>query len=87
MNPVETRTPSSRGPLILLLFAAATALSGCGQPSSAAVGKGSGQGLAIARSIVVEQHQGEIDFTSVAGEGTIFCIRIPVDAAEDSEAA
>ena len=46
------------------------------------VGKGSGQGLAIARSIVVEQHGGDIDFVSTLGEGTTFRIRIPLESAE-----
>ena len=46
------------------------------------VGKGSGQGLAIARSIVVEQHGGEIDFTSTLGEGTEFQVRIPLEMVE-----
>jgi signal transduction histidine kinase len=52
------------------------------------VGKGSGQGLAIARSIVVEQHGGDIDFTSTIGEGTTFRIRLPLELPEaKSEAA
>ncbi len=46
------------------------------------VGKGSGQGLAIARSIVAEQHGGEIDFASTLGEGTTFRIRVPLELAE-----
>jgi signal transduction histidine kinase len=40
------------------------------------VGRGSGQGLAIARSIV-EAHGGTIGFESVEGRGTTFRIRIP----------
>jgi len=42
------------------------------------VGKGTGQGLAIARSIVVEKHHGTITFDSVAGRGTTFTIRLPI---------
>jgi signal transduction histidine kinase len=42
------------------------------------VGKGTGQGLAIAYSVVVDKHEGEIFFDSVEGEGTTFIIRIPV---------
>jgi two-component system NtrC family sensor kinase len=41
------------------------------------IGKGTGQGLAIARSIVVDKHEGSIDFESVVGEGTTFIIRLP----------
>ena len=42
------------------------------------VGRGTGQGLAIARSIVVESHRGALDFTTRAGCGTSFIIRLPV---------
>jgi signal transduction histidine kinase len=38
---------------------------------------GKGQGLAIARSIIVDKHAGSIDFESVIGEGTAFVIRLP----------
>jgi two-component system NtrC family sensor kinase len=44
-----------------------------------AVGKGSGQGLAIARSIVVSKHHGSLTFASEAGKGTTFMIRLPID--------
>ncbi|HEY4058377.1 MAG TPA: ATP-binding protein [Kofleriaceae bacterium] len=44
------------------------------------VGKGSGQGLAIARSIVVGKHGGELDVRSASGVGTTFTIRLPVAA-------
>lgn len=43
------------------------------------VGKGTGQGLAIARFIVVDKHQGVLKFTSEPGPGTTFYIRLPVD--------
>jgi signal transduction histidine kinase len=43
------------------------------------VGKGSGQGLAIARSIVVTKHGGSLTFESEVGKGTTFTIRLPVD--------
>lgn len=42
------------------------------------VGKGTGQGLAIAHSIVVEKHHGTIDFETTPGEGTTFIVRIPL---------
>ena len=42
------------------------------------VGKGTGQGLSIARAIVVERHAGRLDVTSEVGVGTEFVIRLPV---------
>lgn len=44
-----------------------------------AVGKGTGQGLAIARSIVVGKHHGSITFNSEVGVGTTFIIKIPLE--------
>jgi len=41
------------------------------------VGRGTGQGLAIARSVVA-RHGGSITFTSTVGRGTTFCVRVPV---------
>ena len=45
------------------------------------VGKGTGQGLALARSIVVEKHGGSLTFESEVGKGTTFYIRIPMTKA------
>jgi two-component system, NtrC family, sensor kinase len=45
------------------------------------VGRGTGQGLALARSVIVDRHAGTLDFESTVGEGTCFKIRIPVDGA------
>ena len=42
------------------------------------LGKGTGQGLSIARGTVVHRHRGTIDFTTKAGEGTTFTVQIPV---------
>ena len=42
------------------------------------VGRGTGQGLAIARNVVVEKHGGTIDVESEAGAGTSFIIRLPI---------
>jgi PAS domain S-box-containing protein len=42
------------------------------------VGKGTGQGLAIARSIVVDRHGGAIDVSSVVGEGTTITVSLPL---------
>ncbi len=41
------------------------------------VGQGSGQGLALCRSIVVQEFHGSIAVTSEIGVGTTFTIRIP----------
>lgn len=43
------------------------------------IGKGTGQGLAIARSVVVDKHGGSIDFETEDGKGTTFVIRLPHD--------
>jgi PAS domain S-box-containing protein len=43
------------------------------------IGKGTGQGLAIARSVVVDKHGGTIDFETEEGKGTTFIIRLPRD--------
>lgn len=74
---------------------------GCGIPESIrdrifdpffttkAVGKGTGQGLAIAHRVVVEHHRGTIALDSEVGRGTTFKIRLPIEcraAAEDEPA-
>ena len=43
------------------------------------VGRGTGQGLAIARAIVVEKHDGTLDFKTETGKGTTFVIRLPIN--------
>jgi PAS domain S-box-containing protein len=64
--------------------------SGCGIPenirgkifepffTTKEVGRGSGQGLAIARNIVVERHGGSLTFDTEVGRGTTFHIRLPI---------
>lgn len=47
-------------------------------------GKGTGQGLAIAHSVIVKKHGGQIDLRSKVGRGTTFTIRLPISP-EDSE--
>ncbi len=42
------------------------------------VGKGTGQGLAIAYNTIVEKHNGVLTFESEVGKGTTFIIRLPV---------
>jgi two-component system, NtrC family, sensor kinase len=44
------------------------------------VGRGSGQGLAIARAIVVDKHSGRISVASTPGKGTCFTLRLPLGA-------
>jgi len=42
------------------------------------VGKGTGQGLTIARSLVVDKHGGTIAFETQPGKGTTFIVRLPI---------
>jgi signal transduction histidine kinase len=42
------------------------------------IGRGTGQGLAIARSAIVDKHGGTLTFTSEPGLGTIFRVSLPV---------
>ena len=51
------------------------------------VGKGTGQGLAIARTVVVEKHGGTLHFETELGRGTTFFIRLPIDGTASSSAA
>ncbi len=44
------------------------------------LGRGTGQGLAIARSVVVDKHQGELTFETTPGQGTTFHVRLPISA-------
>ena len=65
--------------------------SGCGIPAAIRdrifdpffttkeVGRGSGQGLTIARNIVVDKHFGSLTFESIPDKGTTFIILLPVD--------
>jgi two-component system NtrC family sensor kinase len=41
------------------------------------VGRGTGQGLAIARSIIVDRHGGSLTFETTTGRGTTFLVRLP----------
>ena len=71
---------------------------GCGIPAAVlprifdpffttkAIGKGSGQGLAIARS-VVKSHGGELSVASTFGQGTTFTITLPVGGSTNAVVA
>ena len=50
------------------------------------VGRGSGQGLAIARAVVVERHGGSLDFETSPDHGTTFFVRIPLACPRQSGA-
>lgn len=43
------------------------------------IGKGTGQGLAIAHSVIVQKHGGSIHFESEPGRGTTFILRLPFE--------
>lgn len=46
--------------------------------TSKKVGKGTGQGLAIAYNVIVEKHDGTINLETELGKGTTFIIRLPL---------
>ena len=45
------------------------------------VGRGSGQGLAIARTVIHDKHGGTLRFDTELGKGTTFTVRLPVHGA------
>jgi signal transduction histidine kinase len=49
------------------------------------VGKGTGQGLAIARSVIVNKHGGTLRFETECGKGTTFFIRLPLNTIKSAE--
>jgi PAS domain S-box-containing protein len=52
------------------------------------VGKGTGQGLAIAHNVIVDKHAGTIKVASSPGAGTTFTIRLPIGGVKtDADAA
>jgi PAS domain S-box-containing protein len=51
------------------------------------VGRGTGQGLAIAHAVVIERHHGTIYFDTKVGEGTTFVIRLPLQSSPEETPA
>jgi PAS domain S-box-containing protein len=49
------------------------------------VGQGTGQGLAICRSVIVDKHGGTIGFQSETGKGTTFTLRLPLVSAASAK--
>ena len=49
------------------------------------VGKGTGQGLSIAHTIVVDRHHGALEIESEVGKGTTFIVRIPMKSGDRDE--
>jgi signal transduction histidine kinase len=50
------------------------------------VGRGTGQGLAISRTIVNEKHGGSLTFQTAQGEGTTFELRLPLTRIDETAA-
>jgi PAS domain S-box-containing protein len=47
------------------------------------VGKGTGQGLALARSVIVDRHKGSLTFETELGRGSTFILRLPLSSSHD----
>jgi signal transduction histidine kinase len=72
--------------------------SGCGMPqeirdrifdpffTTKGVGKGTGQGLAIAHDVIVKKHNGTIIVETAPRSGTTFVLRLPLDATDAAAA-
>ena len=50
------------------------------------VGSGTGQGLALAHSVIVRKHQGKIWFETEVGRGTTFFVHLPIEPFHAKEA-
>ena len=51
------------------------------------VNRGTGQGLAIARSVVTEKHGGSLTFITELGKGSTFTMRLPIRGKPKTSAA
>jgi signal transduction histidine kinase len=51
------------------------------------LGTGTGQGLALVRTLVVDRHGGKVDFTTELGVGTTFTVRLPLQDPKSSPRA
>ena len=49
------------------------------------VGKGTGQGLAIAHNVIVNKHHGKLRFETECGKGTTFFVRLPIHAGKSDQ--
>ena len=55
--------------------------------STKEVGRGTGQGLALAHATIVKEHKGKIWFESEAGKGTVFFIQLPLTTSSEAQMA
>ncbi len=86
LGHIRTRTSYEDGLVVI-----AVSDTGCGIPeaiqhrifdpffTTKEVGRGTGQGLSMVRTIVVDKHGGTLNFETEADHGTTFFIRIPID--------
>ena len=49
------------------------------------MGKGTGQGLALAYTVVVKKHGGKIWFATEIGKGTTFFLTLPIQLADSTK--
>lgn len=49
------------------------------------VGRGTGQGLAVARTVIAEKHSGSLRFETQLGKGTTFFIRLPLRGSDGAQ--
>lgn len=49
------------------------------------IGRGTGQGLALVRNVIVEAHRGAVEVESEEGRGTCIRLRLPIDRTDRTE--